>query len=544
MHPGNLKVGARLAAGFAVLLVLAIAASGVGIYALSRSHTDTAKLVEGDAARLAAALRLDSAARANGRRLPELLLSSNEAEAEKLLGHIADNTKATAAAFDELERLVEDEQSKNALAAISEAGARFTVGYRKLMLFIKRGQREDAMTIFQTQVSPALDAYTAVIVDLVRIQEDAMRKAVVASDARFANTRTMLIALTAAMVLLGVLIAWLVARSITRPLARAVEVADKVAAGDLTTVVEWSGRDETALLLHALSEMNEGLRNIVGEVRGGADCIAAASSRLATDNADLSRRTEQQAANLEETASSLEQLTSTVAHTADNAKQASELAAAAADVATTGSKVVDDVVSTMASINEASQKISEIIGVVDAIAFQTNILALNAAVEAARAGEHGRGFAVVASEVRRLAHRSADAAREIKTLISDSVQKVEGGTALVNRAGKTMAEVVGSVKGVTRIISEISTATSEQKAGVEQINRAITEMDQVTQRNAAMVEQAAATARAMHEQAQTLRGKVAVFQVGTRESEQQAVTHPLRVASSSAAPQDSALLAA
>jgi len=312
----------------------------------------------------------------------------------------------------------------------------------------------------------------------------------------------------------GILCAWWLSRSIVRPVREAVDVAQRVAAGDLTANPQVGSRDEIGQLQAALKHMNDQLLGMVGEIRGGSDAIATASSQIAAGNHDLSSRTEQQAGALEETASSMEELNSTVTQTADNARQASQLAATASEVAGRGGAVVAQVVETMASIDASSKKIADIISVIDGIAFQTNILALNAAVEAARAGEQGRGFAVVAGEVRNLAHRSAAAAKEIKELITDSVGKVSTGTGLVNQAGATMTEIVGSVKRVTDIIGEITAATEEQRAGIGQINQAISQMDDVTQQNAALVEEAAAASGAMQDQAQQLARVVSVFKLG------------------------------
>ncbi|MDN4060677.1 methyl-accepting chemotaxis protein [Massilia sp. YIM B02769] len=305
----------------------------------------------------------------------------------------------------------------------------------------------------------------------------------------------------------------LVSRSIVRPLGRAVEVAQTVAAGDLRTRIEVTSNDETGQLLRALKDMNASLKQIVSKVRSGAETISVASDEIATGNMDLSSRTEQQAGALEETASSMEELTSTVKQNADNARQASQLAISACDVALKGGDVVERAVTTMASISESSKQIVDIIGVIDGIAFQTNILALNAAVEAARAGEQGRGFAVVASEVRNLAQRSATAAKEIKALIGDSVERVEAGSVLVNETGTTMTEIVASVKRVMDIMAEISAASVEQGAGIEQINIAVTEMDTTTQQNAALVEEAAAAAQALREQTAALNEVVGVFKL-------------------------------
>ncbi len=309
----------------------------------------------------------------------------------------------------------------------------------------------------------------------------------------------------------------LVSRSVVLPLKRAVALADAVAAGDLTTTIAADTDDEIGRLLTALKRMNANLADLVGKVRGGTDSIATGAGEIAAGNSDLSQRTEEQASSLEETASSMEELTSTVKQNAENARQANQLAIGASEIAVKGGAVVGEVVGTMASINESSKKIVDIISVIDGIAFQTNILALNAAVEAARAGEQGRGFAVVATEVRTLAQRSAAAAKEIKALIGDSVDKVGTGTKLVDDAGKTMDEIVTAVKRVTDIMSEITAASQEQSSGIEQVNQAVTQMDEVTQQNAALVEQAAAAAEALQEQAQHLTQAVSVFKLAHSE---------------------------
>jgi methyl-accepting chemotaxis protein-1 (serine sensor receptor) len=314
-------------------------------------------------------------------------------------------------------------------------------------------------------------------------------------------------------VALAVAIGTLLIRAITRPLNEAVRVAGSVAAGDLTHRIEVASQDETGQLMQAMKDMNESLARIVGQVRAGTEAIGVASREIASGNADLSSRTESQASSLEETASSMEELTGTVKQNAENARQANQLVASTAEIAAKGGTVVSEVVETMSSIKESSRKIADIIGVIDGIAFQTNILALNAAVEAARAGEQGRGFAVVASEVRSLAQRSAGAAKEIKTLIEDSVGKVETGGRLVDEAGKTMDEIVTSVKRVTDIMSEIAAASHEQSAGIEQVNQAVGQMDEMTQQNAALVEEAAAAAESLREQAGKLAEAVSVFRI-------------------------------
>ena len=320
---------------------------------------------------------------------------------------------------------------------------------------------------------------------------------------------------TIALSVILMLFGFALSRSIAGPMARAVSVARTVASGDLTTVIEVRGHDETAHLLGALREMNGSLNTIVGEVDTGIQAIASASAQIAAGNHDLSNRTEQQAGSLEETASSMEELTGAVQQNAAHARHANTLASQAADVAVRGGEMVQQVVQTMDSINASSRKIVDIIGVIDGIAFQTNILALNAAVEAARAGEQGRGFAVVAGEVRNLAQRSAAAAREVKALIEDSVSKINTGSALVHNAGTTMDDIVDSVRQVNAIIGDITAASVEQEAGISQVNRAIAEMDGVTQKNAALVEEAAAAAESMRQQAARLSEVVGVFKVAT-----------------------------
>ncbi|HJV86292.1 MAG TPA: methyl-accepting chemotaxis protein [Noviherbaspirillum sp.] len=331
---------------------------------------------------------------------------------------------------------------------------------------------------------------------------------------KLTHTTYALIGAVIAIVLLGALVGYLIVRSISRPLHEAVAIARQVASGDLSARIEVHSRNETGQLLQALQEMNAGLMNIVTQVRGGTESIATASNEIAAGNMDLSSRTEKQAISLEKTTVAMEELTGTVRQNAENAQQANQLAQSASEIAGKGGAMVFEVVETMGSINESSKKIVDIIGVIDSIAFQTNILALNAAVEAARAGEAGRGFAVVATEVRNLAQRSASAAKEIKALINDSVDKVGVGTQLVNQTGTTMNDIVASIGRVSGIIAEISAASMEQSAGIEQVNEAIAHMDQVTQQNAALVEEAAAAADALRDQAHGLAHVVSMFRLG------------------------------
>ena len=303
------------------------------------------------------------------------------------------------------------------------------------------------------------------------------------------------------------------ARNMRRPMEHAVEVADQLAHGDLTSEIQPSGNDETVRLLESMAAMQESFSRIVRNVKANAETIATASTEIASGNHDFSNRTEQQASSLQQTAATMEQLGSTVRTNADNARQANQLAEGASTVAVKGGEVMGQVVATISGINESSKKIAEIIGVIDGIAFQTNILALNAAVEAARAGEQGRGFAVVAGEVRSLAHRSAEAAREVRNLVHASVERVEAGTVLVDEAGKTMQEIVSSIRRVTDIVAEISAATTEQSTGISQVGQAVSSMDQTTQQNAALIEQSAAATESMSKQAHELVQSVAAFKV-------------------------------
>jgi methyl-accepting chemotaxis protein len=404
-------------------------------------------------------------------------------------------------------------EEKKVVERITGIDAQLVEPLKEALGYVKMFNGEAAGKVVGERIDPLTEQALAEMNKLVEIQRresNAVLERSIASDRELV---AVLIAISVGALVVGIYFALAITRSITQPLQEAVQVAKNVAAGELTSRVTTRGKDETSDLLAALNEMNDSLRKIVGEVRIGTDAIATASGQIAAGNADLSARTESQAGSLEETASSMEELTSTVKQNADNARQANQLAMSASEFASKGGAVVGQVVDTMGSIKESSRKIVDIIGVIDGIAFQTNILALNAAVEAARAGEQGRGFAVVASEVRSLAQRSAAAAKEIKTLIGDSVEKVDAGSKLVDQAGGTMDEIVTSIRHVADIMAEITAASQEQSAGIEQVNQAIAQIDEATQQNAALVEQASAAAESMQDQAARLAKAVAVFKL-------------------------------
>ena len=514
MHAlSHLRIGTRLAAGFALVLLLSVISTSYALYSAHVNAEATREMMEKPLAkeRLVSdwyVLIYSAIARTS-----MIARSTDETLSGVFTETIADSTKQGGELLKKIETLLVSEEEKAIFKASIAERVKYQDAKTLVMNARKAGDAAQAESTYRDSFAPAAAKYQNNVKALLSQQRQAIDATAHAIEVANGRSFTLLLTLCALVVALGSVCARLITRSITVPLQAAVKVAETVADGDLRTHFGKAASDEIGDLMRALHGMNEALRKVVSEVQTGTNAIATASGEIAAGNQDLSARTEQQASSLEETASSMEELTSTVKQNADNARQANQMAVAASGVAQRGGSIVSQVVDTMGAIDTASTKIVDIIGVIDGIAFQTNILALNAAVEAARAGEQGRGFAVVATEVRSLAQRSAAAAREIKTLIGDSVEQVNNGTRLVQQAGSTMSEVVDSVRHVTDIMAEITAASAEQSMGIDQVNQAIAQMDQVTQQNAALVEEAAAAAESMQDQAARLAQVAAGFQL-------------------------------
>jgi methyl-accepting chemotaxis protein len=509
----NMKIGKRLGIGFGVLLLLSVVITALGLWKLNAVSNASREMMEVPVAKE----RLTSDWSKNIASAVVRTIAVSKSGDESLATYFKADATASAKASSELikkiEPLLVSQEEKDLFQKLMDLRKEYSASRDGVMKLKGEGKAEEAAKLLDQKFVPIANQYKDMAGEFVQLQRKYLDEKGAEIEAIEASSHTQMIALAVSVFGLSILFGWLLTISITRPMQRAVVAARRVANGDLTGTIEVTSKDEAGDLLQALQDMNGNLLRIVSQVRTGTETIATASSEIAAGNQDLSSRTEQQASSLEETASSMEELTSTVKQNADNARQANQLAITASDVAVRGGEVVAQVVNTMASINDASKKVVDIINVIDGIAFQTNILALNAAVEAARAGEQGRGFAVVATEVRSLAQRSAAAAKEIKDLIGDSVTKVDSGTALVGQAGKTMEEVVASIRRVTDIVAEITAASNEQSAGIEQVNQAIAQMDQVTQQNAALVEEAAAASESMHDQSQQLSHAVSEFKL-------------------------------
>ena len=509
----NLNIGTRLALGFAVVLLLLVTLTSIGVWRLQSASGLTDQMV---AVKIKNERLIDEwfkVIEVNAARTTTAYKVSDAADQKAIEGQMKGSSARATEIQGILQESVQDPAAKEQLARVFETRKTYIAVRDALFKAKAAGDADGARAIYDKDMLSARETYLASLAKLSQLQRSLLDATAADIAAQYQSGRVLLIALGTLAIVMGVGFAIFITRSITVPIQEAVRVATTVSSGDLTSHIVVNSGDETGQLMGALKCMNDSLVTIVGQVRDGTDTIGTASREIASGNLDLSSRTEQQASALQETASSMEQLTATVKINADNAREANTLAIAASDVAVRGGAVVAEVVATMGSINASSRKIVDIIGVIDGIAFQTNILALNAAVEAARAGEQGRGFAVVASEVRNLAQRSAAAAKEIKTLIGDSVEKVDGGGKVVDEAGQTMELIVTSVRQVADIMSEITAASEEQSLGIEQVNEAITQMDEMTTQNAALVEQSAAAAQSMHDEAGVLERAVSVFKL-------------------------------
>ena len=507
-----MKLKTKMILSMGMVFLMFTIAAGVGLVNMQKSQSKFESFLDKDVALLQAENHLYAQGLQMGQALRNVVLAPGNATSRT-------NFDEASREFNEgLKKATElagfEPKAQKVLQEVGELRKNQEVIQAKIIALSSTNQA-GAIEAISKDETPVWRTIKAKLLESIKIKTDMVNTTKSDTIAFTNQSLTISIILVGVAILLGVVLSFMLTRSVTRPLENAVKIARTIASGDLNAKIEVTSNDEVGQLLEAMQLMNNSLQNVIWHVRQGIDTFASASKEIASGNMDLSSRTEQQASSLEETASSMEELTSTVRQNADNARQANQLAMTASDVAVKSGAVVAQVVDTMHSIHESSKKISDIISVIDGIAFQTNILALNAAVEAARAGEQGRGFAVVATEVRSLAQRSAGAAREIKALIDDSVGKIEVGNKLVDQAGATMDDVVTSVKRVNDIMAEITEASREQTDGIEQVNQAITQMDTVTQQNAALVEQSAAAAEALQGQAASLADTVSVFKVKT-----------------------------
>ena len=509
----NMRIGQRLALGFGVVICLLLTLAGLSYLRISSLNQEVGKMVDVRYPKTVVANTIKADVNEATRSMLNVLVMTDPSQIAKELANIQARNASATKAIAELNATTLDPKAVEILKAIGVIRERFIPGQASFIDLINEDKKDDAMVKFMFSLRAQQGKYFEQLDKFIAYQNAEMVAAGKEASALTERTQLMILALSLGAAVISLVVAFLATRSITRPLNEAVGVAQRVADGDLTSEIVVGSTDETGQMMEALKFMNDSLIRIVAEVRTGTVSIAEASSEIARGNLDLSARTEQQASSLGQTSRSMHELTSTVQQNADNARQANQLAAKASEVAVRGGSVVSNVIETMGSITASSKKIVDIIGVIDGIAFQTNILALNAAVEAARAGEQGRGFAVVAAEVRNLAQRSAAAAKEIKALIGDSVGKVREGSSLVEQAGVTMEEVVASVRRVTDIMGEITSASQEQSAGIAQVNSTILEMDETTQQNASLVEEAAAAAASMQDQAANLARVVSVFKL-------------------------------
>jgi methyl-accepting chemotaxis protein len=527
-----MKVGVRLGLGFALVLVLLVMVTVVGILRMAQiqNRLDHVVNVNNVVTRLVVDMRNNVSERVTS--LRTLTLMTDPADMEPELNRFKEQTAKYDALQQKLAAKFSEEGSaeeKSLFNQVKEAESTAMPAIAKASALYLANNAMDATRVMVKEIRPAQKKWLEALDQLGKIEDKQNAQTQIDAEAAFASARNFMLMLLALAVALGIVAATVITRGLLKQLGGepgyTAKIAGSIAEGDLSIAIDTKSTDRGSLLVE-MKQMRNSLVDIVSQVRRGTHTITTASREIAAGNTDLSSRTELQASSLEKTASAMEELTSTVKQNADNAREANHLAATASDVARKGGDVVSQVVGTMGEINSSASKIADIIGVIDGIAFQTNILALNAAVEAARAGEQGRGFAVVASEVRNLAQRSAAAAKEIKQLIGDSVEKIGRGSKLVGQAGETMDEVVASVKRVTDIMSDIASASAEQSAGIEQVNLSIIEMDGMTQQNAALVEQAAAAFQSLQDQAAELQRVVSIFKLAEGEEQAAAAQAP------------------
>jgi methyl-accepting chemotaxis protein len=513
----NFTVGARLSAGFAALMVLIVLLAGSSLVQGVKSRGELYASLKNMENRVQLAQKIRFEASEENVLLYRLAVQkSDEAERNglEILGTLKGLKASISQTIESLQKFEQDDGDRQLMGQISQKTQNVDqVGVEIAQLAVA-GNGAQATDMLVTRLPLLRQEQTLELNKYVdQLTHEQEELPIHIEQAFRAKAYRSVFVVVASIILFGIIIARLLTRSVTAPLKEAVAIANKISQGNLSLSVETGGKDELSELMFAIHGMDKALTETISKVRASTDVISVAAREIAQGNLDLSARTESQASSLEETAASMEELTSTVQQNSENARQAAQLAQSASEVAARGGVVVSQVVHTMGAISDSANKIVDIISVIDGIAFQTNILALNAAVEAARAGEQGRGFAVVATEVRNLAQRSAGAAKEIKQLINDSVEKVGAGSKLVDRAGATMGEVVSGVRRVTEIMAEITAASTEQSQGIGQVNQAVIEMDNVTQQNAALVEQAAAAATSMQEQAVELSNAVSVFRI-------------------------------
>ncbi|WP_050476815.1 methyl-accepting chemotaxis protein [Herbaspirillum rhizosphaerae] len=518
----NMKIGVRLALGFGFVLLMSAVIATCSVSAQRSMMNSFNVLTDEIWPKSNIAYQNIQDAYDYARAFSFIVTAEGNANAstkalENAHARLDDTVKSVNENVKKLESMTLDDAEKTLIGKVKERRAAYGESRKQVLQLKAQGQNEKALLLMFTETNDLQTAYINAWKDFIRFEQSQINNGIQTVDHTYDSAQFLLFGSLLAALVIGSAIGVVITRKLLRALGGeptyTAQIAERIANGDLAVHVTTKDGDKTSLLF-SIRKMRDNLADVVGQIRAGTDTIATAAGEIASGNMDLSSRTEAQASALEQTSASMVELTTTVKQNSANAHQANQLAVSASEIASKGGSVVTEVIETMGSINDSSKRIVDIISVIDGIAFQTNILALNAAVEAARAGEQGRGFAVVASEVRTLAQRSAGAAKEIKQLIDDSVQKVDQGTKLVDQAGSTMSDIVASIAGVATIISEISSASHEQTAGIQQINQAITQLDEGTQQNAALVEQAAAASQSLREQADKLINVVQIFKLG------------------------------